>query len=72
MPASGKIATASPSRSRRRAVRYAAAGASRSTGMWPIRSIGPARPHVPDVLAGHEADEAAASPGRQADGSESR
>lgn len=42
MPASGKPHTASPSPSSRRAVRYAAAGASRSTGMCFIRSIGPA------------------------------
>ncbi|CAA9378300.1 MAG: hypothetical protein AVDCRST_MAG60-675 [uncultured Nocardioides sp.] len=42
MPASGKPATASPAVSRRRAARYAAAGASRSTGMCCIRSIAPA------------------------------
>ncbi|KRF37055.1 hypothetical protein ASG94_06680 [Nocardioides sp. Soil805] len=38
-PASGKAQTASPSRSSRRARRYAAAGASRSTGTCFIRSI---------------------------------
>ena len=39
MPASGNAPTASPSRSRLRARRYAAAGARRSTGMCRIRSI---------------------------------
>lgn len=43
MPASGKPHTASPSRSSRLAMRYAAAGASRSTGMCCIRLIGPTR-----------------------------
>lgn len=42
MPASGNPHTASPSRSSLRAMRYAAAGASRSTGMCCIRDIGPA------------------------------
>ena len=40
MPASGNPHTASPSRSSRLAMRYAAAGASRSTGMCCIRVIG--------------------------------
>ena len=39
IPASGKIPTASPSRSSRRAVRYAAAGASRSTGTCRIPTM---------------------------------
>ena len=38
-PASGNASTASPSRSSRRALRYAAAGASRSTGTCCMRSI---------------------------------
>ena len=43
IPASGKIPTASPSRRRRRAVRYAAAGASRSTGTWRMPSMARAK-----------------------------
>ena len=39
IPPSGKTQTISPSPSSRRALRYAAAGACRSTGMCRIRSI---------------------------------
>ena len=59
MPASGNAPTASPSRSRLRARRYAAAGAWRSTGMCRIRSIAqPTGGDAPGVVAAHEPHEA--------------